>query len=108
MQSLGLITVATAATPQRLTTSAIMCNQILVQPIRAGGASGTAPTPNTGTIYLMRGSVAKATGLASCIAILPVSADALLIRSLVPNGIDLSLFYLDSDTSGDGALISYA
>ena len=108
MNSLGLKTVTTAGTPVQLTTSEIFCSQILIQPVRAGGASGTPPTPNTGVVYLMRGNVAKATGLGSCIAILQVGADALLIRGTAPNSIDLRLFYLDSDTNGDGALVIYA
>ena len=105
MQSLGIVTVAASGTPQRLTTNDIKCERISIQPLKAGGAQGTAPTPNTGYVYLLNNSTAKETTLANCVLALAIGADAF---TLPVRGINLSSLYLDADNSGDGALISYA
>ena len=109
MNSLGLITVAAAATPVQLTTNAgIYCNIISVQPIKAGGVAGTAPTENVGAVYLMRGDVDKGTALTSCVLLLRSGDAAFSIKAPTQLGFRLSDFWLDADNSGDGALISYA
>jgi hypothetical protein len=109
MNSLGLKTVATSGTPVQLTTdTGIFCNVISVQPIKAGGAQGVAPTPNSGYVYLMRGNTAKGTALTGCVLMLDQEQPSFSIKAPTQLGFRLSDFYLDADVSGDGALIAYA
>ena len=108
MQSLGVVVVTTKGTPVKLSSTSIVCSKIWIQPMQAGGASGTQPTVNTGYIYFLNSSTAKATGLANCIFAVPSSADsAQPFESLARNGWDLSKIWMDSDNNSDGALISY-
>ena len=109
MNSLGLKTVTTHGTPVQLTTdTSIHCNVISVQPIKAGGATGVAPTENVGAIYLNRGSAAKGTALTGTVLLLRPVDTAFSIKAPTQLGFQLSHFYLDADNDGDGALISYA
>ena len=109
MNSLGLKTVTTHGTPVQLTTdTSIKFNVLSIQPIKAGGATGVAPTENVGAIYLMRGDVDKGTGLTSCVLLLRSGDAAFSIKAPTQLGFQLSHFWLDSDEDGDGALISYA
>ena len=106
MTSLGLVTVTTHGTPVRLTSAATKCSQISIQPYRTLGASGTPPTDNTGTIYLMKGNNAKGANGANVLYVIEKGTPIFTIRSTVTCGLDASDYYLDSDTDGDGALVS--
>ena len=109
MKSLGIISVTTAGDPVQLSATNILCNEICVQPFSALGASGTPPTENTGYVYLMRGDVAKGTDGASCVMALPPTAiDGRTVRAQKPLSLNVSEYWLDSDTDGDGGLITYA
>ena len=107
MQSLGVITVAAAGTTQVLASASTPCTQILIKPMRAAGASGTPPTPNTGVIYIKNVSTAKGTTGAGVVLAIETGADTFSFVSPARNGFDLSKLYMDADTNGDGALISF-
>ena len=108
MKSLGIVTVTTHGTPVQLSATSILCSKIWLQSYKAMGASGTDPTPNTKSVYLMRGNVAKATAGASLIMAVEVGGSALTPDSVPPYSYDLSSYYLDADADGDGALVCYA
>ena len=106
--TLSLKTVTTAGTPVQVSTTNIRCSQITIQPLRGLGASTVAPTQNSGYIYLMNSSTAKGAASTNIVAALASGADAVMLRAEQINGFNLADFYLDADTSGDGAIISYA
>ena len=108
MDGLGLITVTTHGTRVRLSTTAYNCNGISIQPYRAVGASGVAPTSNTGNIYLMKGNVVKGATGAHIVAVIESDTPMFTLRAEAMLGYTVSDFYLDADNDGDGAVVSYA
>ena len=108
MTPLGAIKTVTAGTPSSLATGETKATKIWIQPMRSLSAAGTAPVPNTGTIYLMNSSTAKAIGSINVFASIGSLDNTILLESRQREGWDLSKIYMDADNTGDGALISYA
>ena len=107
MPSLGIVTVTTHGTPVALASVETRCSQYFVQPRVTLGASGTPPTGNGGTIYILDTNTAKTATGAHVLMALDPGADTYASPASAKNGYDLSKIYMDSDTDLDGALISY-
>ena len=103
--SLGKITVVSAGTPVQVSPTSINCNTVFFQAL----AHQKGPQ-----IYVGFKDMDKKT-LADVLQILEKTAtplQRLLDRWTITSSIslgpfDLSLFYIDADTSGDGLLVSY-
>lgn len=100
-KSLGKVTVTTAGTPVRITSSRTPCHALLVQQLPA----------NTGRI-IVGTSVMNSTTYAGCLAILAIpttngipAVNAGLATE--PDGLNAADYYLDSTVNGEGALVSY-
>lgn len=107
INTLGIIT-ATAGTPTQLSSSVIKCNRIWIQPLKAFGASGDVDTNNSGMVYILNTLTAKGASSANVIARLAPEENAIMLEAPVQYGFDLSAFWLDTQITADGALISYA
>jgi hypothetical protein len=100
--SLGKITVTTAGTPVQVITKTTNCNTVSFQAL----------STNTGKIYIGLNNIVKAS-LANVLRVLePPIASPTTLDSWSPQGItigpiDLSQIWLDSDTSGEGMLVSF-
>ena len=102
--SLGKVTVVTAGTPVRFSSSTINCNVVYVSTIT--GQAGQ-------QMYVGVSGIVKAT-LANVLRVLqkpvatPVTLDSFTFQSNVSAGpIDLSTLFVDADTNGDAILVSY-
>ena len=108
INTLGIKTVVTAGTPIQLSTTVQKCNRIWVQPLKAFGASAAADTANAGVIYILNTLTAKGESSTNVIARLDSGENAVLLEAPKSGHFDLSAFWIDAQTSGDGAIISYA
>ena len=106
LRSLGKVT-ATAGTPVRLTANEsapaarYQCHAIMVEVL---------PT-NAGKVYLFDKSTGSRTTLDGCVALLAPPATNIYPTFTAgfsghANPLDASLYWLDVDTTGEGALIS--
>ena len=104
--SIGKITVTTAGTPVRLTstqsdaTARYPCHALLVQQIPG----------NTGRLVLGVSGMNSST-YAGCLALLGVPTNTILPSANggithAPNAFNLADFYLDASVSGEGGLVS--
>lgn len=102
--SLGKITVVTAGTPVKFTSSVTNANSIFIQyPF----GSNTGPQ-----IYIGAAGLVKATLVGVWRVLVKQAAatspfDTWNIVSRAPGPFDLSTWFLDADASGDFALVSY-
>lgn len=102
--SLGLVTVVAAGTPQQITATKTNASAVYFQTVEAQSGN---------RVYIGSSALVKST-LVGCYRVLvkPLATPASLDSWLLQNNIgicvvDLSTIYLDSDTTGDGLLISY-
>lgn len=109
-QSLGLVSVATAGTEVRATsTQSDPTARIGVQAVQF-----QVRPANTGLIYIGTADLDKSTG-AGVLAVLPAPASATtgafasasFSEVNAPAGMNVADFYLDSTVNGDGVFVSY-
>jgi hypothetical protein len=105
MTPLGLAiqTVATPGTPQKLSATPLNTKAFIVKPIKA--LPGTA---NTGNIYIGAANMVKGTGAGVFKVLATGAADFLIERSRNSGEyLDMSQWYIDADTAGDGCQIGF-
>lgn len=98
--SLGKVAVATAGTIAQVTTDASIMAHVVYVDLVPG---------NTGDIHVGLSTLVKAT-LVGCLGVLTkASPDTWRKEFRAPKGnsIQVSQFYLDAGTNGDGAIVSY-
>jgi hypothetical protein len=102
--SLGKITVTTAGTPVQATSTSIMAHEVIIEPL-AG---------NSGKSYVGNSTINVSSGAGVSKTFLPPAASGgndsyrLNARSGDGNTIDVSQFWVDVQTSGQGVTVSYA
>jgi hypothetical protein len=96
--SLGIITVTTAGTPVQASSTSLKVRAVWLSAIKAKG------TPNSGTFAYVLDPNSK------LLFAVPKSLAPLFVSSklaVTSDFIDLSNWWIDADTSGDGLLITY-
>ena len=106
--SLGKVTVTTAGTPVRATsTQSVPGTQISCQSIAFQALSS-----NTGKIYIGTSSSMSKSTYAGVVAVLAVPATNIIpgynASQLSVAGLNVADFFLDSDNNGEGVIVSYA
>lgn len=102
-KSLGKVTVTTAGTPVRATSTSTPAQSIMIQAF---------PT-NVGLAYVGLSGMNKATGAGVLAIIGKPSADEVSVPSvsasipLAPAGLNVADLYIDADDNGAGVIISY-
>lgn len=100
-QSLGIKTVAAAGTPVALIAASTQTKEFVVTPIK----SAAPRVANTGPVYLMANGGTRATAFA---VIQPTDPPFRVPRERGSGGFfDLSQWFVDADTTGDGVLVGY-
>lgn len=103
LKSLGKVTVTTAGTPVRVTSTKTTCQSVLIQAM---------PT-NAGLAYVGLSGMDKSAGTGVLGIIGKPSADEVVVPSvsfsipLAPAGINLADLYIDADDNNAAVLISY-
>lgn len=101
--SLGLITVASAGTPQQVVATHTPCHSYIVQAAQGNtgrifvGVKGMNKSTLVGVLYII-GAPASAT------ATPPSFSNSNAVQM---NGFDLQNLYLDADNGGEGATVAY-
>lgn len=107
-----LVTVATAGTPVRVTTSTLVVSSVMVQPVVGasvgliyvctGIQSGTTPASNCAATA--NGSYELGAQLSAATATVPGPVYSFYVP---PPGLNLSTFWIDAATSGAQVLVSF-
>src|ERR1700690_658377 len=102
-QSLGLVAVTAAGTPQQLTSTHVEVKDFWITPLKALPSTG-----NVGNIYIGTSTMVKATGVGVFRVIKTGDAPQHIERPRTSGEFyDLSQWYIDADNNSDGALIGY-
>lgn len=106
MVALGIKTVASAGTPVQIQAASTPCNQVNFQPVKSVGPY----TDNAGAIYIGLQGMSKSTGAGVLYVLKPgvpaSSVEAKSSRNV--NMDDVSNYWVDADSNGDGVLVSYS
>lgn len=104
-KSLGFINVTTAGTPVPLASAATPCNYITILPRK------NLTTANTGAVYLMVanavGGAVDNQGLVYAVMLTGGAPVTIEINAVGCDQHDLSKWYLDAASNGDGVLVGY-
>jgi hypothetical protein len=100
--SLGKITVTTAGTPVRATATSTLAYKIIVEPL----------VGNTGKSYVGTSALTVSTGAGLIKTFLPVATNGFndiweICAEDGGNALDVSAFWFDVQTSGQGVTLSY-
>lgn len=105
MKSIGLVTVSLAGTPVQLKSTSQICDSVNIEPVKSLGPY----VDNVGKIYIGTSAAMNKTTGAGVLYVLAPGQPAATVRQpgRIPFLDDVSNYWMDADTSGDGALISY-
>lgn len=102
IDSIGVVAVASAGTPQKLSASSLQVRHVRMTACKI---SGGAFASNAGTVYIGKSTMNKTTGAGVYFKLAPEGVSS---EDSPGDVYDLSQWYIDADTTGDGVLVGFA